>query len=864
MTSIKIQSGFLFVILFFSGFAGLGYEMVWTRMLAVGLGHEIVAVLAVVAAFFSGMSLGAWLLDGVVSRSARPGRWYGILEFGIGLWSLTLIVLIPTSNRLATVLIGTDPSLLHHWLIAFIFPFFLLLPATFAMGATLPAMERLFARSQQNGWSVGGLYAANTFGAVAGTLLTTFFIAPAIGFRATALSLALINFFCAFVVFFGPAKHEEQRPPVITKIQHTIHPFRLSLTLFLTGFLGIGYEILAIRVVSQVIENTVYSFAGLLSVYLIGTASGAAMYQAFTPRHHFREVLTYLLQILALFCLIGILVLQQANNIFQFLNKITGENVIGAITGEIGLAAAVFFLPTLVMGAIFSHLAQASRKTSGGVGRALSVNTIGSAIAPFSFGVLLLPFIGSKLSMLAVSIAYLFLIPSLKLRELLPAAAPLCLAVVILGNQTNFNLTALPSGTHLAKHFEGVMASVSVIEDKNRDYYLKVNNKFMMGGTTSGFSDWRQGHIPLLLHPNPQTALFLGLGTGATFAACSEHPHLKAQGIELVPEVVQSLPYFEKVTGHLEDNENLTIHIADARRFINSSAATFDVIVADLFHPARDGAGFLYTVEHFKAIQSRLNSGGLFCQWLPLYQMDLHVFRMIIRTFLQVFPEGQAYLATHSLQTPIIGLVAGAKDSLTYPSNYMDNRLSSPEFRRTLGFLRLDNTFALFGNFLADNRELKVFAGQGPVNTDDQPYVLFDAPNYAYADDEPPHVRLLTLIENVHPNPSQILDLGKTEKEKIIYERLTAYWKARNMFLHAGVGIQQSKNVEEMLKQVRAPLLSIIRQSPDFIAAYLPLLGMAKQLHKTNPDAAMRLLVELEEANPSRQDAKRLRQYLYN
>jgi hypothetical protein len=58
-----------YLILFLSGFAGLGYEMVRTRMLAVGLGHEIIAVLAVVSAFFCGMALGAWRLDGVVSRS---------------------------------------------------------------------------------------------------------------------------------------------------------------------------------------------------------------------------------------------------------------------------------------------------------------------------------------------------------------------------------------------------------------------------------------------------------------------------------------------------------------------------------------------------------------------------------------------------------------------------------------------------------------------------------------------------------------------------------------------------------------------------------------------------------------------------
>lgn len=157
----------LYSILFLSGFAGLG--------------HEILAVLAVIAAFFSGLALGAYGLDGIVSRSRVPGRWYVVLEGIIGAWSLALIALIPRSHRLVATLMGVEPSPIQHWAIAFLVPFALLLPATTAMGATLPAMERLLSRLRHNGWSVGGLYAANTFGAVASTLVTTFLIVPQLG-----------------------------------------------------------------------------------------------------------------------------------------------------------------------------------------------------------------------------------------------------------------------------------------------------------------------------------------------------------------------------------------------------------------------------------------------------------------------------------------------------------------------------------------------------------------------------------------------------------------------------------------------------------------------------------------------------------
>lgn len=147
-------------------------------MLSVALGHEAVAVLAVIAAFFTGLALGAYSLDSMVRRSRVPGRLYALFEFIIGIWSLALVVLIPWYNQYIPSLIGVQPSAIYQWAVSFFTPFLLLLPATAAMGATLPAIERLFSRLRQNGWSISGLYAANTFGAVAGTMAAIFVVVP--------------------------------------------------------------------------------------------------------------------------------------------------------------------------------------------------------------------------------------------------------------------------------------------------------------------------------------------------------------------------------------------------------------------------------------------------------------------------------------------------------------------------------------------------------------------------------------------------------------------------------------------------------------------------------------------------------------
>jgi spermidine synthase len=205
MTRARWQPGILYLLFFFSGSAGLGFQMIWSKMFATGLGHEMPAVLAVLCAFMGGMALGAWKLDPLIARSRSPGRWYGCLEILIGAWGFLSAVLIPVANRVALPLIGLEPSPLRHWLIAFLVPSLALLPATAAMGATLPAMERFASPLLVHGRCVGAIYASNTLGAVVGILASTFVLMPALGFRRSAWVLATVNVVCGAVALLAGA-----------------------------------------------------------------------------------------------------------------------------------------------------------------------------------------------------------------------------------------------------------------------------------------------------------------------------------------------------------------------------------------------------------------------------------------------------------------------------------------------------------------------------------------------------------------------------------------------------------------------------------------------------------------------------------
>ncbi len=590
-----------------------------------------------------------------------------------------------------------------------------------------------------------------------------------------------------------------------------------------------------------------------LPVYLLGTAVGAALYQGWDRRNG-PPTFSRLLTLLSLACLASCAVLCFSAPLYGAIHEVLGTGMWAAHAGETVLAASVFLLPATAMGATFAHLAQSVASSRGSMGKALALNTLGGAAAPILFGPILLPVAGLKPLLIAVSAAYMALLPPGARRNLWgPAAAVVLLAALPLEPGGS----PLLAGEERVAYAEGVMASVSVVKDRRGDHHLTVNHRLQMGGTGSVYSDHRQAHIPLLLHPAPRRALFLGLGTGATVSAAASHPGLEADAVELIPEILPLLPHFEKANGYSSGKFRATIHVADARRFVQARGRRYDVVVGDLFHPARDGAAALYTVEHFSAVRDRLAKEGIFCQWLPLYQLDAATFRTIIRSFRIVFPDAAAFLNHFSVDQPIVGLI-GAGSPLRYPPEWYDQRVKSPELRRSLEALGLHDFLAVFGGYLADGRALAAYAGEGPINTDDRPTVLFSAPSVVYGPEASPHHLLLDLLRNLQPRTDALINPADNPHAEEAHRRLSAYWTARNRFIEAGVAVRRTADARELLDQVREPLLRVVRLSPDFDPAYRPLLAMAAALHPKRPQDARQLLRELAEASPHRPEALRL------
>jgi spermidine synthase len=151
-----------------------------------------------------------------------------------------------------------------------------------------------------------------------------------------------------------------------------------------------------------------------------------------------------------------------------------------------------------------------------------------------------------------------------------------------------------------------------------------------------------------------------------------------------------------------------------------------------------------------------------------------------------------------------------------------------------------------------------------PVNRDDEPHVIFQAPRFAYSTPEPAATRLLALVDRFQPATEEILATGSTPQVAENHQRLERYWEARNEFLHLGVGVSQTGNVQQLFDQIGKSLLELVRISPDFDVAYNPLLSMARQLHSIDAGATKSLLMALADANPQRPEEPMLLHSLFD
>ncbi|MBI3299017.1 MAG: fused MFS/spermidine synthase [Elusimicrobia bacterium] len=188
------------------GFAALGYEVVWTRMLIPLLGSSVYAFSLMLAAYLAGIALGSLAIGGVLDRLRSP-----LAAFGWGQAALALAGALSLRCYGWLGLRMSHPKYLYSPLqspsdllffaavgVAVVFPM------TFILGALFPLLHRALTKdAADSGRAVGRLYAWNTVGGVLGALAAGHWLMPRMGTQAAFAALTMTSFAAALWALAG-------------------------------------------------------------------------------------------------------------------------------------------------------------------------------------------------------------------------------------------------------------------------------------------------------------------------------------------------------------------------------------------------------------------------------------------------------------------------------------------------------------------------------------------------------------------------------------------------------------------------------------------------------------------------------------
>ena len=755
MTPAVLRAAIL-ALFFLSGACTLVYEIAWVRMFVLVFGTSVYAVSTVLSAFMAGLALGSALFGRVADRRGNALRLYAWLELGIGLFALAFPFILSRLDSLHTLLYGWlqgSPAAFAAARFALSF-LVLLVPATL-MGATLPVLSRFAVRGLGRlGRGVGALYALNTFGAVTGCALAAFVLLERFGVRGATTLAALVNIAIAVAAFVLARRHGDsgpdegagepdaparraapayEPPPVAPLAARAVFwGFALS------GFAALGYEVAWTRLLGVVLRLTTnQSLSTILITFLFGLAVGGAIGARYVDRwKHLVTIFAAIQLALGLFGLASIAIFAAIPDLARAIPAATWG---GHVFKLFVLAFVVMLAPTVLMGLLFPVAAKIHARGMEGLGRSVgnvyAANTAGAIFGAFAAGFVLIPLVGTQVGIqllawinVAVGVTVLLTDSTAGRRRRLALFVALGLPALL--------VTLLLPGSHLEDVFrkaspraellyydEAAGGTVTVLEFPNGNRMLRVNGAGEVPTDRASVQIFRLlGNLPMVLHPDPREVLVIAFGGGITLSAVEAHRPSRLDCVEIVPGVFEAASYFEQYNGGLHrrlDDGGIELIVDDGRNHVLRTERRYDVIISDSTHPGTADSWVLYTQEFYRLGRDRLNEDGLFAQWLPLHGLTAESYRMILRTFHSVFPHASLWINDG------YSILLGSSDGLEIDVERLRRRLAREPARGGLAEVDLDDPVSFLATLALDEGALAAYVGEGPVNTDDRPWISF-------------------------------------------------------------------------------------------------------------------------------------------
>lgn len=745
MTKEKARTSFFFGFFFISGFAALLYQIVWLKYLNLIFGSTTYATAAVLSAFFFGLAVGSKFCVKFSALFVRPLRSYGIAEMGVGLFALFFPILYSGFQYpFSWIFNAVGPQTFLYNFITFCIAFLVLLIPTSLMGATLPLLSDVLIRDTGVSQKTGLLYALNTAGAVSGVLVSAFVLIPAIGLHATISVGAFLNLLIGLICFLA-GKREEPRasspPHSLGKPDSFLYLYGIS------GLLAIAYEVLWTRILVLHLGSSVYAYAIMLSVFLLGISLGSyACGHWIAHRESRTEFLFGWIQIAWAFAIL--LQIWQFSKLSAVLGWLASLTPVLTATRQFFVlfvaSLQILFLPTFLSGALFplmvKRLWSQRIPIKDATSLSYSYNTVGGIFGSLIAGFVLVPLLGTQkaLMLLAFSNLMVGMIASRQFQIfnrqsiVLFCAALLYLIfatieqkeIHILESAGIFDMGKNEKLIHLE---EDVAAAISV---EQRDYMgeafasLSVNG-INVAGTSPNLVRIQkmQGHIPLILAgpTRPKSVLHIGFGSGGTAYAVSLYPNTNITVVELSHGIVRNADaYFRSVNHGIVQSGKLKFIYFDGRSFLQNTSSNYDVILSDSIHPRYSGNGSLYTKDYYQLVYARLNPGGVHSQWIPFYSLTLKNLKEILKAFLDVFPNTYVWYINSTINPYII--VTGIKspgDTGGISCKAIQSVYGIPDVAADLKQIGAGEEYSLLDHFLFGPKQLASFVADVGPHLDD-------------------------------------------------------------------------------------------------------------------------------------------------
>jgi spermidine synthase len=771
----------LALILLLSGFCSLVYQTVWLREFRLVFGGAAPAAAAVVAVFMGGLGFGGKFFGARVERVGRPFRFYALLEAGIAVTALLSPVIMGLARWLYLKTGGTaGMGLGLATFLQLIMTVLALGVPCFLMGGALPAAMKFVQRDDDPRRSITAFfYGINIVGAVSGALLGTFGLLPNLGNQATLTTAGLVNF--AIALTAGAISwFQEKEPRKLADLANLTEEMRVesksptSFVLgaaFMSGFTFFLAELVWYRMSTPLLGGSMFGFGLVLCVVLAGMGLGGLLYSLILKKVEPSLggfTLVSALQALA------VLMPYALGDRIAHLALILNDSLRGLGLSQMALGWAVVmsllaFLPSLLSGIQFPLLVSLLGRGNTGVGQQLGQaylwNTFGSISGSLLGGFLLVPLIGVKNCWLLAA----WLIATMSAASLWLQIRPgikgdrINLAEFCTGNRS-FSIAALlacfmgalwadgptsmwmhtPIGygrvsqdyrsalgletwrrtaqRALIKAYDGRETSVAVVSEG--EYGFLTNGKSDGSAISDASTQVMLGIAGAALHPSPQRACVVGLGTGTTAGWLADVPGMqRVDALELEKEIRKVARFFDPVSRGAMSHPRINHITGDAREFLLTKGENYDLIVSEPSNPCRAGVANLYTREFYLSASQRLTSEGIFCQWLQGYEVEPSTINIVITTLQQVFPKVEVW-ATQDGDMLLICTNQNTPWKLESLRQRVKEGVIAEALRR---FWNTNSAEGFLSNCLANSDYCAAIAvGTKTVNTDDMNLLEFN------------------------------------------------------------------------------------------------------------------------------------------